>query len=653
MSRLLNRIADAGADMYRRVSGRFTSRIKSPVSAFSTTLSDFDLRDMLLDGTIYRTTKDGGALKSVLKALGRPCGGQDEAKYPISGYFNPIKQIVSFYANAFGGRLGDDLKIAEKFNDKPIKRKTLDLVRTIWGWSNLDHRSAEMTTLAANQGTVGIRIVYKADPSPRIYLDFDHPAFIKRADLDNRGNVISVFLDYTGVRYTNEGNVEDTFRVEETISKYGFSQKFDGQEQLSDDQRLNPMELCPYVLLRHDLVPGATFGRHAYDGSERAIHGINFGLSQLDESIVAHVWPYLFATSPAKKPAKFTTGRYTLVYAQSEAGKPQPTLETLVPSLDFAGALENIKAQADWMRERQPQMVLNSISLLSGISGETLAQVLKPAEAESARARALYEDAVIRAIKIGMSIGIFSGVDGFDLGTGRGTKEAADRAFDDGEGPEAFAFADRPALPPTVFQKIQQVEAEAKPIAVKVDAMVKAEGIASISRKEVLRLGGYTDEQIDAIQVEQADENSVAVADDGGLPPDTAPADAVLADQGPPQPSELAVIAQGMTQMAQAVIENTTKLVQAIVTQPMPVPAAPPLSDFPAIAQGMSDMARAVIDNTAKMVEAVVNQPPPPEPPAPVFNVTIEAAKEGTVVTDFKRDASGEIIQSVKKPQQE
>lgn len=501
MSRLLSRIIDTGNDIIRRVSGAGASRVRNArATAAASELSDFELRDMMLDGSIYTPFRSAGALKVVLKSLGKPCTAQAEDRNPITPYYNPVKPIVGFYSNAFGGRLGGDIKIAEKVGDRDVSPAMSDVVNRVWRWSNLDHRSAEMTTIGANQGTVGIRVVFSGGDDPRVYLDFDHPSFIKSIDVDNRGNVQAVQLAYTAVRDSGDGH-QETFQVQEIISKEGFSQLWDGVERLTPEQQKNPLGLCPYVLVRHEIVPNDVFGRHAYFGSERAMHAINFGLSQLDDSIVQHVWPYVFATAAAKKPTKYTTGRYTVIYAENKEGQPQATFDPLVPPLDFAGAIVHFQKLLDLVRDRQPQLILSEMGLLSGVSGETLAQVLKPAECESVRARVLYEDGIIRAIQIAASVGIFNGVKGFDLRTGTGTKDAAERAYDDGQGPEAFAFADRPAIQPTVFQKIQQATANE---AEKQAKFATANAAKDVSVEERMRLMGYDDKQIQNITAEKS-----------------------------------------------------------------------------------------------------------------------------------------------------
>jgi hypothetical protein len=64
---------------------------------------------------------------------------------------------------------------------------------------------------------------------------------------------------------------------------------------------------------------------------------------------------------------------------------------------------------------------------LSGQSGETIAELRKPSSDLIATGRVNYEDGLIRAQMQALSVGIL--YDMWDLGTGMGSREAADRAY--------------------------------------------------------------------------------------------------------------------------------------------------------------------------------------------------------------------------------
>lgn len=472
--------------------GTTTASGPNPAAAIGG-LSDYVLRDRMLDGSIYRK---GFGLQEILRALNRPCGVDDEGKWSVPGYYNPVPQIVGFYEHTLYGHWGEELRPVDR-EGNDVDETLADLLGRLWRWSRLDVRKSELTTLASNHGTAGIRIVHDDnDGDPRIWLDFDDPRWITRVDFDARGNCRTVVLEYALARYDTNGRATTPAEVREVISAEGFSLQVDGTEKLDAAQQENVLGVCPYVLCRHKRRTGETFGRHAYDGSERAIWGIDLGLSQLDESLQTHIWPTLFMTAPGDKPQTFQTGKYKLIYVQSKADNPPATLEAVAPNITLAETAEHFAQLDAWLREKNPAMILSALKLLSGISGETMQQVLKPAESEALRARGEYEPAIIQALQIALSIGIAKGVDGFDLGTGKGTAEAAAAAYDDGQGPEYFQFAKRPALPPTVTQQQQQALANTAEQGAKIDLAAKAQKTGVYSDREVMRLAGMSEADI-------------------------------------------------------------------------------------------------------------------------------------------------------------
>jgi hypothetical protein len=137
-----------------------------------------------------------------------------------------------------------------------------------------------------------------------------------------------------------------------------------------------------------------------------------------------------------------------------------------------------------------------------------LAQVLKPVEAAVLRARRTYESSVISALQIALSSGVLLGL--WDLGTGKGTADAADRAYDDGQGVEAFRFADRPAIAPTPQQQLVTAQAS---VADKQAKATLAKTAVVVSDRERLRLAGYSDADIEVIESEKAEQDTLAEDD--------------------------------------------------------------------------------------------------------------------------------------------
>jgi hypothetical protein len=157
-------------------------------------------------------------------------------------------------------------------------------------------------------------------------------------------------------------------------------------------------------------------------------------------------------------------------------------------------------------------MVLNALRLLSGISGETLAQILKPTETAVLRARAMYEDSLVRALQLGLSYGVLYSM--WNLGTGMGTPDAAERAYDDGQGPEAFAFEEREALPLTPMAAINAAKAKSAERDANLAAAAQADGI--LPRKMIYTdILGYDDAEAQRMIDEQAQVDVVPNSADG------------------------------------------------------------------------------------------------------------------------------------------
>lgn len=449
----------------------------------------FAERELWYSNRLYLTRAAGGMLEDVLSLHFGVAG--DEAALPrhrIAGHFNPVGEIVDFYQHVLPGAWGTDIKPAPAVDGRPVNPALLarqgdaaDPLTRLWRWSNLDTAKAELLRQGANLGTVGLRVVARTDDDParrRVTVQFDHPARVADWDEDDRGNVTEVLLRYTVPRRDELGDEStETIEVEERLSRTRFSLTYDGVEQLDAAARVNQLGVCPYVILRHagpTAGPGV-FGRHAYQGAEPKLHNINAVLSAETRSVKRHAFPQWFGAAGGPKPTSYTFGEDSVIYVKTDAESPVPVFTPLVPPIDFAGITEYTAFLRDMIRQSQPELNLNDLKVLGGTSGETLQQALKPAEQKIAAARPRYDDALVRALKLGLSEGVRLAL--WDLGAGTGTPEAAEASF--ARGLEDFVLDDRPLLPETAAQKLVNAQARTSEVDARVTEETEQDSIAS------------------------------------------------------------------------------------------------------------------------------------------------------------------------------
>jgi hypothetical protein len=464
-------------------------------------------RERLYDNQIYRTAARGGCLESILEFdlnCTRHCSPSEVALF--LGYQNPVKQICDAYAGLFPGTWGDGMAVAAKVGTRDVNPVLLadDPIGLLWRWSRMDIHKQELLSVGPNLGTVGLRVYGRDDADKknrRVYVQIDHPGRIHDVKTDERGNVTDVILKY---RIPDPNRVlgdpkADDVEVEELLSATRFSKKIGGKEQLAPDDQVNDMGVCPYVLLRHKVRTGHPYGDWAYQGSEQTIHGINFLYWVIADTTRANMRPNYFATGGGDAPQTFDVEGVTVKYVKTHPDTPAPSFDAIVAAVKYEGVLSVLERLDKKLRERQPELYFNNIELFANLSGEALERAEQPTRKRLEDIRPNYDDAMRRALQIGMSYMI--GMELLDLGTGTGTAEAANRAYQ--EGFMDFEFAPRPVLPLTTAQKIAQTTLEQAPVQSKLDTAGKAAKLP-VSDEERLRLAGYSDKQIQQIIKEKS-----------------------------------------------------------------------------------------------------------------------------------------------------
>lgn len=401
--------------------------------------------DAYYANTIYESIANGGQRETINASLG------NAAAADLGGLYNPVASVVDLYLHVFAGRFSEEIQVVPEGAARPA---LVEAIERIWQWSNLTIEKQPLCRLAATHGCVGLRIVARDDDDPakrRVYIKPEHPRIIRDVELDERGNVTAIQLEYDLTFGLAEEAQTITIREEmdkERIATYrmvGASKTpFNLATREADEGAVygNPLGIVPYVLLRHEHT-GDTWGRNAFYKQRGPLDRLNALVSHIDVQIHRHVKAKWFIAASGAAPTEVDLSDLTVAYVDQRQQAAPPIVEPLVAKLDLPGATAQAQMQLALIEDQLPELKATQGKFLAGQSGETIAQLRQPAEDKLSLARTNYEDALMRAQQIAVSWGIMLSL--WDVGTGMGDRASADRAYTAGY--EDHRFNERPLLP--------------------------------------------------------------------------------------------------------------------------------------------------------------------------------------------------------------
>lgn len=419
------------------------------------------------DNSVYKSIDEGGYRKLINDRLGSAKVGG------LAGLYNPVERASDAYQYVFDGRFGDEIKIDDKQDDgeTPVNKKILDPIKKIWKWSNMTDEAEMLCRYTPVLGSCGIRVVMENSTdtaAKRVYLSVEHPNLIRDVEVDSRGNITQLILEYDKL----EGSMRDGETVQEWhsyveyMSREVFWIQKDDQwwnfqtEEFVDTQEeaevKNLAGFVPYVIVRHRNV-GSVFGVPCFYGQDEKIDHINALATHLAQQVHKHVTATWLLEAGGPKPDFITLGDMNIIYVQRELGQTSAAkMEALVANLNIeqaGGLLDRLQGE---LGNSMPELKATDGEFLSHQSGGTVAQLRTPAEQRILKGRAAIEDAVVKAQKMALSLGVIYNL--WDLGTGKGSRAAADAAFSQGK--LDHRFNKRPAFPLTVDDKLSMAKAD-------------------------------------------------------------------------------------------------------------------------------------------------------------------------------------------------
>lgn len=355
----------------------------------------------------------------------------------IRSLYNPAFRLGDFWqSHLMGGLLDPQAGDGQEEPSAlpivvPPENKSGDELRAaisqVWKWSNFQSRKDIFTLYGAVMGDVGLRV---ADDTERkkVYLEVIHPGTIKDVTLDPFGHVKAYEIQEEREHPDRPGRTVTYTEIAERDGKnVVYATYLDGDLYAWNGQAAEwaePYGFVPIVLCRHNDV-GLDWGWSELHPGRSKFHEVDDLSSALSDQIrktVNVVWLFTGQTKPKTTP--------TLTGADSSTSRPEPGREemnalyasnaqadakALVAPLNIADTTAYLSMLLERLEEDYPELRFEKLRL-SQVSGEALREARKPIEEKVTQRRGNYDDALVRAQQMAISIGGFRGIfQGFGL----------------------------------------------------------------------------------------------------------------------------------------------------------------------------------------------------------------------------------------------
>jgi hypothetical protein len=337
----------------------------------------------------------------------------------VRGVYNPVSRLKESYVDKiYGGAL--DFETLETgaiplvFVDDANADVLRDALRNVWLESNLRLNKDLYVRQGALLGDVAWKVV--DDPQRgKVRMEILHPGKIKEFDVDAVHNVKRIVIEYE----RDDPETGRSYLYTEEIDKERFTTYKDGVpfafEEDREGQRLaswpNVYGFVPVVLVQHRNV-GRKRGANAFYAQIGKIDELNDSASLLGDAVRKGVNPMLRATGlrPGTKVEINDTERDEVPILYIPEGA---TLEPLAPQLDAASAGVNIDRLLLELERDLPELALHRLREGGNLTAPGVRSAYSDAVGRFRSAMSAYDDGLIRAQKMALSIGGFRGYEGF------------------------------------------------------------------------------------------------------------------------------------------------------------------------------------------------------------------------------------------------
>ena len=386
---------------------------------FSARYARYTIYDSYFNNTVYTLLEQYSATKKLNSTLYKH----------IRGIHNPVSRLVKLYiSKVYGGSLDyvnmttGAIPIAEA--DKALR----GALKALWLSSNWQKQKSLYVRQGALYGDTLIKIVDDTSAG-RVRMEVMHPGKLVDARYDAVGNILAAKLAYQIEHPEKPGQsaiymeeiTEEYFKTYLDDSPYGFFTDGNGKKPPQWD---NQYGFVPLVHVQHE-DNGLHAGINAFHTGIRKIDEINDAASLLNDQVRKVITPlWYFAGAGASDITVNGSGQggtkperdmMPAIYGP-EGSQPYP----MVAPIDIAAARANIDKLLEELEADLPELALRRLREGGQLTAPGVRAGYSDATDRITEARGNYDEGLIRAHKMGISIGGFRGYDGFkgyDLGS--------------------------------------------------------------------------------------------------------------------------------------------------------------------------------------------------------------------------------------------